>query len=276
MVKKRDFFEYEKTLFGRKEELKVSPFYPGYFHLTNALSALKKISGKILDVGCGRGEVSKAIKKYRPDLEVWAIDIGRAALEQAKKEPSGVNFTYGSAYKIPFPNDTFDAVLTFDVIEHLGDPSLGLSEIKRVLKKKGVLVLSCPTEGNITTLHGFLWRILGVNLKRKYVGHVWMYTLGQLKDLLKGSGFKIICWKWSNYLINQLVDLSFFVYLHLLKRKPGQHLLVGPVKEKTRFLWKLREIIFKCGCFLNFLEGRLFSFIPGQEIHMHLINDRAK
>lgn len=284
MVKKIGSFEYEHTLFGRKEELKVSPFYPGYFHLTNAVAALKSVKGmdltgsprRVLDVGCGRGATSKAIKKYRPDLEIWAIDIGRDSLEQAKEEPCGVNFVYGDAHKIPFPDNTFDAVFTFDVMEHLDDPARAISEIKRVLKKGGTLALSCPTEGNITTLHGFLWRVFRINLKEKYVGHVQMYTLGQLKNLLESHGFKIIRWGWSNYLFNQIVDLSHYVPIPLLKRKPEERLAEKPIKERSKSLKALGDAVFKLGCFLNFLESKFFSFIPGQTVHIHAINDRAK
>lgn len=272
MVKNIDVFDYEKTLFGRKKELKVSPFYPGYFHLTNTLSVLKGVKGRVLDVGCGMGATSKVIKKYRPDLEIFAIDVGRAALTKAKKNSQGVNFKFGSAYKIPFPKNSFDAVFTFDVIEHLSDPGLALSEIKRVLKNKGALALSCPTEGNITTLHGFLWQVFGINLKDKYLGHVQMYTLGQLKELLGDNGFKIIRWRWSNYLLNQIVDLSAYVYMYLLKRKPGEHLLVKSAKGKPGFLKTLGNIVFSFGCLINFLEGKLFSFIPGQEIHISATN----
>jgi SAM-dependent methyltransferase len=275
MVKKKEPFDYRDTLFGREKELKVSPFYPGYFHLTNALSALEGVKGRVLDVGCGRGATSKVIKRYRPDLKIFAIDVGRAALKKAKKNSQGVNFKFGSAYKIPFPRNSFDAVFTFDVIEHLSDPGLALSEIKRVLKDKGILALSCPTEGNITTLHGFIWRVFGINLKRNYVGHVQMYTFGQLKDLFEGQGFKIIKRKWSNYLINQVADLSYFVYMHFLKRKPGEHLLVKTVKEKPRYLQGLKNMFYSFGCFLNFIEGKLFSFIPGQEIHIKAINKKS-
>lgn len=272
MVKKKDAFDYENTFFGRKKELKVSPFYPGYFHLINTLSVLENVRGTVLNVGCGMGATSRAIKKYRSDLEIWAIDIGRASIKQAKKTPGGVNFKFGSAYKIPFPDNTFDAVFTLDVMEHLSYPKQALSEIKRVLKKKGTLALSCPTEGNITTLHGFLWQVFGINLKDKYLGHVQMYTLRQLKVLLRSSGFKIIRWRWSNYLLNQIVDLSAYVYMYLLKRKPGEHLLAKSVKRKPGPLKTLGNIVFGFGCFLNFIEGNLFFFIPGQEIHIRATN----
>ncbi len=110
MAKKKDFFDYKDTLFGREKKLKISPFYPGYFHLTSTLDALSGIKGggsassplKVLDVGCGMGATSKVVKKYRPDLEVFAIDVGRAALKKAKKDSQGVNFKLGECLQDSF------------------------------------------------------------------------------------------------------------------------------------------------------------------------------
>ena len=183
-----------------------------------------------------------------------------------------MKFRYGSAYKIPFKTNYFDAVVTFDTLEHLVQPKKALKELRRVLKKEGTLVLSCPTEGNVTTLHGFLWRVFGINLKEKYVGHVQMYTFGQLKDLFEKQGFKIIKRRWSNYLINQVSDFSLFLYMYLLKKRPKEYLVVKSAKQKPRYLVTLGNIIYSMGCFLNFIEGKLFFFIPGQEIHIQATN----
>lgn len=261
-------YNYETVLFGRKEKLQFSPFYPGYFHLSNAFSALKGKRGKLLDVGCGQGAVSKVIKSYFPQLEVSGIDVSKASLKQAGINPSGVNFRYGSAYRIPFNNATFDVVASFDVMEHLENPSRALIEIRRVLKKGGTFIMSCPTEGNITTLHGFIWRVFGINLKEKHVGHVQMYTFRQLDRLLKKEGFKIEMYSWSNYLFNQAVDLSQYILMYLWGRKRGESLKRGSTKIRSKVLGLIREYFFKIGTFINFLESKTLFFVPGQEIHI--------
>lgn len=274
-MSKKGSFNYEDMLFGRKEELALSPFYPGYFHLSNALSGLKTVKGKVLDVGCGRGAASKAIKKYRPDLAIWGIDVSEASLTQAREDPYGVNFVYGSAYEIPFEDSSFDAVVTFDMMEHLVEPARAIKEFKRVIKPDGILVLSCPTEGNITTLHGILWRVFGINLKEKYVGHLQMYTFGQLQKLLEKEGFKIVGSRWSNYLYNQLVDLGYFIFLYLQRKDPEELLVKQSTKaclsarqEKPKSFQTLRGSLIKFATFLNFLESKALSFIPGQTIHI--------
>lgn len=261
-------YNYEKVLFGRKENLDFSPFYPGYFHLSSAFSALRGKKGKLLDVGCGQGAVSKVIKSYFPQFEVSGIDVSKASLKQAGINPSDVNFRYGSAYRIPFKNATFDVVASFDVMEHLDTPAKALKEIGRVLKKGGTFILSCPTEGNISTLHGFIWRVFRINLKEKHVGHVQMYTFAELSHLLENEGLKIEKHSWSNYLFNQAVDLSQYLLMYLLGRKRGESLKKGSINRRSRTVELVREYFFKIGTFINFLESKTLFFVPGQEIHI--------
>src|SRR3989338_11110691 len=111
---------------------------------------------------------------------------------------------------------------------------------------------------NLTTLHGILWRVFGLNLKRKHVGHVQMYTLGQLRKLFDAHGFRIVKVSWSNYLYNQTVDLSYFLLLHLLGKKPEERLSqINSPKSFSRL-----------ATFINFLESSFFFFLPGQTVHL--------
>lgn len=103
-------------------------------------------SGRILDYGCGHGR--GALLLARADRSVLAIDPDSKAIRKALKlESSGlVEFQVQQGFTIPAPDMSFDGAVSFEVIEHLATKSqrLYLSELKRVLKPGGKLLLSTP------------------------------------------------------------------------------------------------------------------------------------
>ncbi|PCI21442.1 MAG: hypothetical protein COB62_03655 [Piscirickettsiaceae bacterium] len=89
----------------------------------------------ILDIGTGNGEISSFIGKTN---NVSSVDI-------CDTRQSTDNFTfYLCNESLPFQSESFDIVISNHVIEHVHDPKLHISEIKRVLKKNGLLYLATP------------------------------------------------------------------------------------------------------------------------------------
>jgi SAM-dependent methyltransferase len=72
------------------------------------------------------------------------LDLSIAALQLARKRVDEANWVGGSALDLPFANDSFDAVVCLEVLEHLHDPELALLELTRVARSW--LVLSVPNE----------------------------------------------------------------------------------------------------------------------------------
>lgn len=101
-------------------------------------SIVKEFKGKLLDIGCGLGE----FLKWYPNS--YGIDTNRFLVNYCRKH----NFrcVFGSVYKIPFKDKTFDCVLCSHLIEHLTKPELAMKEIRRVLKIRGKLIIILPTE----------------------------------------------------------------------------------------------------------------------------------
>lgn len=101
---------------------------------------------RVLDLGCGAGHGSNMLsKKYK---NVVGVDISEDAIAYAKENwnAENIEFKVGSALEIPFPDNSFDVVASFEVFEHLNDWKKFLSEIKRVLKPDGIVYISTPNK----------------------------------------------------------------------------------------------------------------------------------
>ena len=93
---------------------------------------------KILDVGCGAGLLSNSLAKL--GYTVTGIDLSQSSLDVAKKVDATNSVTYlnANAYSLPFADASFDAVFAMDVLEHVEEPQLLISEAARMLKPKGL------------------------------------------------------------------------------------------------------------------------------------------
>ncbi len=98
---------------------------------------------RVLDLGCGTGTLTILIKQRQRTADVVGFDGDPAVLEiaRAKAQQQGVNIKLeqGMAYQLPYPNTSFDRVLSSLILHHLTtqDRARTLSEVKRVLKPGG-------------------------------------------------------------------------------------------------------------------------------------------
>ncbi len=106
---------------------------------------------KVLDLGCGSGAFTVDIaRKVGPGGLVYAIDTQKGMLRQVQKKiarhahelQANIHLMRGSAYSLPFDNNTFDLVFMVTVLPELSDKQKALFEIKRVLKPNGILAVS--------------------------------------------------------------------------------------------------------------------------------------
>ena len=109
---------------------------------------------KVLDMGCGFGRHAFALLKQGADVvaldysqdEVAEVTKWFGAMELAGEVPAGASAiaVRGTAYGLPFADNTFDAIVAAEVLEHLPDDRQAMSELVRVLKPGGRLAVTVP------------------------------------------------------------------------------------------------------------------------------------
>jgi 2-polyprenyl-3-methyl-5-hydroxy-6-metoxy-1,4-benzoquinol methylase len=121
-----------------------------YEHMIRYLFAVHFAKGKtVLDVGCGEGYGSKLLFTHGKAKKVFGIDIDPASIKHAKKQygSSSVQYAVDSAEKLSTIKDnSIDLVVCFELIEHIEDQASCFKNIKRVLKKGGIMVVSTPNK----------------------------------------------------------------------------------------------------------------------------------
>jgi 2-polyprenyl-3-methyl-5-hydroxy-6-metoxy-1,4-benzoquinol methylase len=125
-------------------------------HLHRYAIVLALIKGKnVLDIASGEGYGSNLIAENA--AEVTGVDIDKDAVERArlKYKKSNLKFVEGSAADIPLETGYFDVVVSFETIEHHDRHDEMISEIKRVLKPGGLLIISSPDKLNYTEKRNF-------------------------------------------------------------------------------------------------------------------------
>ncbi len=116
------------------------------------LAKMKRILGtmnlkkaKILDVGGGTGYFADQLQQMFPKAEMHSTDISTEAIKEGKKLYKTIIFKVSDAEKtMPYKDGYFDLVISGEHIAHLKDTDTYISEISRVLKKNGTLMLTTP------------------------------------------------------------------------------------------------------------------------------------
>jgi ubiquinone/menaquinone biosynthesis C-methylase UbiE len=104
-------------------------------------------TGAIVDIGCGPGYLVEAISRRLPEVRIIGIDYAKEMVETAKRraaEPDLSNkatFLEGDVGKIPLGNDSVDFVVSSLSLHHWSSPIAGFTEIYRVLRPNGQLLL---------------------------------------------------------------------------------------------------------------------------------------
>ncbi len=98
------------------------------------------LDGKVLDVGIGTGLFEDYLRGKGVELDVVGVDVDKKMLEEAKKK--GYLVMLANAEKLPFEDESFDLVISIDMINSVADKAAVIQEIKRVMKPGAYAVIS--------------------------------------------------------------------------------------------------------------------------------------
>jgi 2-polyprenyl-3-methyl-5-hydroxy-6-metoxy-1,4-benzoquinol methylase len=144
---------------------------------------------RVLDVGCGAGQITSAIA--RAGFDVVGIDLAEEPLRRARsRDPTLELCLVGADGGWPFADASFDAVWAGETIEHVLDTAAWLSEVRRVLRSGGLLVLSTPSLDRPRLLAAALSRRRFDELFDPRADHVRFYSRRTLATLLGEFGFE--------------------------------------------------------------------------------------
>lgn len=164
----------------------ANPIAQRHFKIISEYISFLPKGKKVLDAGCGNGELSKILQ--RRGLEVFACDIGvRKSLNR------NIHFKKVDLNKsLSYPKDFFDAAICLEVIEHLKNPWLVIQEFHRVIKKNGLLLISSPNTSNplARIYHLFTGKIW--LFKKHDDDHINPISYWELERILLDTGFKKI------------------------------------------------------------------------------------
>jgi SAM-dependent methyltransferase len=145
---------------------------------------------RLLDAGCGTGA---NLARLRPFGRTVGVDLSTEALEMCRRR--GVAAARGNLLSLPFPDERFDAVTSFDVIYHrwVEDDRAAVREFARVLRPGGLLLLRVPA----------LKMLWGAHDEAVHSRH--RYTRGEVRRLLEGEGLDVVRLTYANTLLFPVV-----------------------------------------------------------------------
>jgi SAM-dependent methyltransferase len=222
----------------KKENFNPNITYPGYFVRHNLWAGIKRHAGSMkgimLDFGCGS-------KPYKSSFTVDRY-IG---LDFENPGHSHANETIDVFYdgkKIPFDNDYFDSVFTSEVFEHVFNLPQILPEIRRVMKKGALILVTCP--------FAISEHEIPIDFAR--------YSSFGLRHLMQENGFEVIEQeKLGNSLETMTALLQTYLEIH-----------ITPQLKKIPLLGSLLEFIYSS--LLNLLTIFFSKILPkGKELYLN-------
>lgn len=168
-------------------------------------------SARLLDFGCGNGANTVL---FADDVEtIVGVDVepervAEAIAEANRQELTNVSYLHYEGDTLPFPDASFNHVVSFEVLEHTRDDAAAVAEIRRVLQPEGMITISVPNKWYLMETHGFdlpprwvkwnrvpLMSWLPTPVHERYA-KARIYSKRRIVDLLERGGFEIVAHRY--------------------------------------------------------------------------------
>ena len=212
MSRENNYYEYNRIADRKRVDF-----------IASVLKESLPVNGKILDVGCGNGVISRHLGRL--GYNVLGIDVSEKTIENARKinPMPNVKFMTKSAEELVASGETYDAVICSEVLEHLNEPGQLLTVLHDCLAENGKLIITVPNgKGPRETLvtkpilslrkkNNWMWRtILKIKKMLGYSGttvqsaadnldHIQFFSKTDLEKLSRRYGFRITGFGKSNF-----------------------------------------------------------------------------
>ncbi|MEO8285466.1 MAG: class I SAM-dependent methyltransferase [Chloroflexota bacterium] len=229
-----------------------------------AMAALAGLApgSRVLEVGCGGGATTRAMISARPDLVIHACDLSRTAIRAAQALGGGIPFVVASINDLPYQDGSFDAVVFYDVLEHIPDADRSLDEVFRVLRPGGLLAATVPAEGQPGTFEWLRWKLGWHDKMKAYAkGHVQRFTYRGLRTMLRRHGLRPVSWQYSFHILGQIWDFWYYYAQERWGGDPGMPTAATPTVAR-RIRWRLLGRAFGLLQRLGYWESRLLARVP--------------
>lgn len=212
--------------------MKDRSFFKRYYQGSrdDLLKLIPKQARRVLDIGCGTGELGRSLKKrgcYVIGIELNSkiVSLARANLDQVIE---------GDIEKIelPFEKGAFDCIILADILEHLIDPWHLLLKLRYYLSENGFLICSIPNVRHYSVIKDLIlgkWEYEEEGLLDKT--HLRFFTLSSIKKMIEDSGYKILYYQrqikegWKLRFLNLL-------FLNILKEFITFHYLIVAQRQR--------------------------------------------
>jgi len=186
------FNEWHEQHPGHFQEFTAEPWLDQWHEDALALSgSIENLD--VLEVGCGLGDFSIYLAKY--GANVIGTDFSTSAIEFAKEKctakGSSASFQLADAQALPFDSNSFDLIFSCECLEHVPDPRKALSEMFRILKPNGRLILTTENYSNAMIIYWLMALLKGQKFNSgsgvQPVEHFFLYW--RVLRMMRQAGF---------------------------------------------------------------------------------------
>ena len=174
--KNRKFFDFWSKYYDKEFSIYLFDI------ISNTLNSIKvKDNSRILDIGCGTGNLLYLLEKENKNLELYGIDLSKKMLEKAGKKLNKAKLIEISAIILDkkFHKEFFDYIFVVDAFHHLPNHKELMRKFYKILKKDGMLII---TDFDFGIFFNFIFHLIEP-------GNSGIYTKKQIKSLFIGAGF---------------------------------------------------------------------------------------